>query len=92
MKTETKDRSQNSSRKELPKAKFIKGTVEHKKALGGNNAPAANVATIQQILGAMGSNQEGLKQLMSSLGGKNGLDQGLQHSLNALKEALSKPQ
>lgn len=78
-----------NAKKALPKAQVIKGTVEHKKPLGGNNAPSGNNnAALQQILGAIGSNKEGLKQLLGAIGGKDGLEQ----VINAVKGAAGKPQ
>lgn len=73
-----------NSRKALPKAQSIKGTVEHRKALGGNNtAQGGNNAALQQILGAIGNNKDGLKQLLGAIGGKDGLEQ----VINAVKGA-----
>ena len=86
--SEQNQTSSRNMRKALPKARVIKGTVEHKKALGGNNPPAGNNAALQQILGAIGGNKEGLKQLISAIGGKEGLEQ----VINAVKGASGKPQ
>lgn len=87
--TEQNQTGCRNARKALPKAKLIKGTVEHRKALGGNNAPSGgNNAALQQILGAIGGNKEGLKQIINAIGGKDGLEQ----IINAVKGASGKPQ
>lgn len=89
MKLTEQNQNGRKLRTSLPKAKVIKGTVEHKNALGGNNAPSGgNNAALQQILGAIGGNKEGLKQLISAIGGKDGLEQ----VINAVKGAAGKPQ
>jgi hypothetical protein len=86
--TEQNQNNSRSLRKALPKAKVIKGTVEHRKALGGNGEPAGgnNNAALQQILGAIGSNKQGLKQIFDAIGGKEGLEQ----VINAVKGASGK--
>lgn len=88
--TEHKNSNTPNSRKPLAKSRLIKGTFEHKKALGGNNASADNNAAMQQILGAMSKNQEGIKQLMNAMGGKE-FNQQMQQVFNAFKESLGKP-
>lgn len=86
--TEQNQNNSRNLRKALPKAKVIKGTVEHRKALGGNGAPAGgnNNAALQQILGAIGGNKEGLKQIINAIGGKDGLEQ----VINAIKGSSGK--
>lgn len=87
--TEQNQSNASKTRTTLPKTRVIKGTVEHRKALGGNNAPSGDQnAALQQILGAIGNNKAGLKQILGAIGGKDGLEQ----ILNAVKGAAGKAQ